>query len=351
MAQVGNVTLDPKVALSESLVLKYTAPKFTPSTAPLGIRKYPASRIQRFITFVLYLFLGACSVPPESSWHMINVNYGRLPGDAHLLETGTQVVMIDAGSYDPAKKVVVPYLQKLGIDKIDHLFISHPHRDHYGGLRALAESGIEIDSLYFKIPAPGVTDKYYDKDHFLKYIDIFRNQGTDIIEVESGFKLHLGTDSEIEILHAQEGNLGEIPLDVNDMSLIMKWRVDKFSILFTGDLNHRLGKYLTGDPRMKADFLKVPHHGISGIAPNSFFDTVNPEYALVPGLERKWCGERGKQAREWAKSKKIPTWVNGINGHIEVNFRDSEATITPEIVSQKCQFKAFAAQTFSKANM
>jgi hypothetical protein len=49
---------------------------------------------------------------------------------------------------------------------------------------------------------------------------------------------------------------------------------------------------------MQAGYLKMPHHGLANIAPNSFFETVDPKFVLVPGPTHHWCCEHGIQARE-----------------------------------------------------
>ncbi len=59
-----------------------------------------------------------------ASWHMINVNYGPLQGDANLIVTGDVSVMIDAGYALEARTEVLPYLKKLGIKK-STIFLSH----------------------------------------------------------------------------------------------------------------------------------------------------------------------------------------------------------------------------------
>ena len=115
-----------------------------------------------------------------ASWHMINVNYGRLQGDANLLLIGNTSIMIDAGYAQEAKTEVLPYLKKLGIKKIDHFFISHPHRDHYEGLAPILDAGIAITNLYYKIPAPEVEDCCYDKGHFLKFVNYAKDRGTNL---------------------------------------------------------------------------------------------------------------------------------------------------------------------------
>lgn len=283
-----------------------------------------------------------------ASWHMINVNAGKLQGDANLLMIGDQVVMIDAGYAHEAKIVVVPYFQKLNIKQIDHFFISHPHRDHYEGLARLLYAGIKIKNLYYKMPDPEIRDCCYNKENFLKFINYAKDRGAKLIQPKSGFRLVLPGGSVLEILHAQEGNLTNAKIDVNDLSLIMKWSINGSTVLFPGDLNMKVGTVLSSDARMQSEFLKMPHHGLSSLAPNSFFDRVDPDYVLVPGPAGHWCGERGKRAREWTIESRKPTWVNGINGHVEVIFSRTKTEIIPERVDGKCKLRAFGTVLVSK---
>jgi len=272
---------------------------------------------------------------------MINVNSGNLQGDANLLIVGNRVLMIDAGYYNEAKKAVIPYLKKHGITTIDDFFISHPHRDHYEGLATILDAGIKIKRLYYKIPAPEVQDCCYNKAHFLKFVHYAETKGAELIRPKTGFRLNLPHHSWFEILHAQEGNLPGIVLDVNDMSLVMKWHIAGMTVLFTGDLDVSMGRYLSQDQRMKADFMKMPHHGGRSLAPNSFFDTVDPDYVLVPGPDWLWCGERGSRPRKWVMKKQIPVWINGTNGTIQVVFGPKHTTITPERVNKACKLRAY----------
>jgi competence protein ComEC len=299
------------------------------------------------IIFSLVLISSSCSETPRASWHMINVNYGKLQGDANLLIISDKTIMIDAGYAREAKTEVIPYLNALGISKIDYFFISHPHRDHYEGLASILRAGIKIDELYYKIPADEVSDCCYKKERFLKFVNFAESQGAKLIQPEAGFILTLPNESRIEILHAQDRNLPNEDVDVNDLSLIMKWYINGSSVLFTGDLNQTIGKYLSGDSRMKAQFMKMPHHGGRGVAPNSFFDTVDPEFVLVPGPEWIWCGERGNLPREWVRAKKIPVWVNGLNGHVKIVFEKSRTIVTPERVNGDCKLKAFGEVTIN----
>jgi len=284
-----------------------------------------------------YLIFKKLTDEPVASWHMINVNAGKLQGDAHLLLISDTTVMIDAGYASEAKTSVIPYLQKLGIKHIDHFFVSHPHRDHYEGLAVILDAGISIKNLYYKIPDPEIKDCCYDKRDFLKFINYAKDRGSKLIQPQTGFKLSLPHESTLEILHAQEGNLPDANLDVNDLSLIMKWNINGSSVLFPGDLNLLLGEKLSSDKRIASDILKMPHHGAESLAPNSFLNAVNPDYVLVPGPAGTWCGDRGSRPREWTIKRKVPTWVNGLHGHVRVDFNREETVISPERAVGKCK--------------
>jgi competence protein ComEC len=287
--------------------------------------------------FAVSLLVLKLIAQPTASWHMINVNSGKLQGDAHLLIIGNTTVMIDAGYASEARIGVIPYLNELGIKQIDHFFVSHPHRDHYEGLAVILDAGISIKNLYYKIPAEDIKDCCYSKHDFLKFINYAKDRGSKLVQPETGFKLSLPHGSTLEILHAQEGNLPNAKLDVNDLSLIMKWHINDSTVLFPGDLNKKLGKVLSKDTRMRADILKMPHHGAASLAPNKFFEAVKPAYVLVPGPAATWCSDRGSRPRKWTISKKLPTWVNGLHGHVKVEFYREEILISPERADGKCE--------------
>jgi competence protein ComEC len=103
--------------------------------------------------------------------------------------------------------------------------------------------------------------------------------------------------------------------------MLVRLRHGSIKALFTGDLNTRLGEWLaTSKFDLKADLLKVPHHGTDGLAPNSFFDRVAPKAALVPSPQELWYSLRSKRAREYFKGNDIPTYVSGIDGTVKVTI-------------------------------
>ena len=307
----------------------------------------PSFRISKYRLVLLstLLLLCACTKEPDATWHLVNVNATELQGDANLIQTPNSVIMIDGGYYGEAEKHVIPYVTALGIKAIDHFFVSHPHRDHYEGLIALLDAGITVSNLHIRIPPKHICDREIPWGCNMKDIRSFLQKAIDhgisIHHPEAGFLYQVTPNSTIEILHAQDDDLPTGTIDVNDLSLIMKWSINDTTVLFTGDLNDKVGTVLSSDPRMRSDFLKMPHHGATGIAPNEFFDQVDPGYVLVPGPKWIWCGERGAPARDWVEQKQLPVWINGIDGNIKVDFFDDRIVITPEIDSKECKLHAF----------
>ncbi|MBF0431871.1 MAG: MBL fold metallo-hydrolase [Fibrobacteria bacterium] len=261
-----------------------------------------------------------------ATWYMVNVNYGDPQGDAHVITIGEKVVMIDAAYHNEAKTAILPFLRQKGIRFIDEFILSHPHADHYQGVRDMLDDGIRFGNFYMKIPPKDVCDKeipvggcnYQDVLNLKQEVE---NSGATVSDPKTGFRLALPNNSGMEVLLVQEGPSDDmISPAVNDLSIIMKWYVGDNSVLFAGDLGPVLGEHAAKDARMKADILKVPHHGGLGIAPDSFFDRVDPEASLVPAPQWVWCGERAVQARTWSERKKVPAFVNSLHGQVTVKF-------------------------------
>jgi len=55
--------------------------------------------------------------------------------------------MIDAGHYNAMATTGRAFLNHLGITHLDVLYVTHPHKDHYGGVQALVDNNISIGRL------------------------------------------------------------------------------------------------------------------------------------------------------------------------------------------------------------
>ena len=270
----------------------------------------------------------------ETVWTMLQVNAGLAQADAHLLEMPDgSVFLVDAGDLTSD---VAGMLHRRGIRYVDKVFISHPHKDHYAGLRPLLDEGIGVGELYMNEPVREVCDQERpwgcDFEHVQKTLRRYRSRGVPVKPLRAGDVLYDRRDVRLEVLYAYDGVTTPIGrTDVNDTSAILLLTHGRTKALFTGDLNGPLGTYLARHgSRLDAQILKVPHHGAEGVAPNEFFDRVAPRLALAPSPPSLWQSDRNRRVREHLQSMGVETLVNGFHGAVTVRLRADAYVATVE---------------------
>ncbi|NEP59975.1 MAG: MBL fold metallo-hydrolase [Symploca sp. SIO2G7] len=261
---------------------------------------------------------------PGLVWTMVNVNTA-VQGDAHLIQVKQgKTVLIDAGYPEIAQEQLIPFLQTNQIDHLDLVFVTHAHRDHYGGIEPILQAGINIKEVYFNLPDKKICDREIpwgcNYEEVLKYHQMLKAHQAKVKSAYPGQTFNLGNQATIRILYAFDGiNTPVGTTDINDMSLIIRLDHAQHKYLFTGDLNRAIGDYLAKNSQeLAADVLDVPHHGTEGVAPNEFFEQVGAKYALVPSPQGLWCSDRSSRIRNWFQAHDTPVLVNGFSGHIRV---------------------------------
>ena len=279
---------------------------------------------------------------PHENFRLLipNFNYTNKQEDIHLLQfrngltQDSHNVMIDVAYTDQAKEKLIPWLKAKGVTQVDEIFITHPHVDHYGGLWTLLGSNIRIKKIWMNIPNKEICDKEIpwgcDYKEIMALMAAVKKKN---IPVEP---LLLDSVNQPKLLFQNENNSLELlytsspinpvlgPMDINDLSMIMKLTTNGTSYLFTGDLNAPLSKYLAANElNLKSDVLKAPHHGTEGVATNEFLDKVSPSVAFVPSPEWLWCSDRSKRYREYFNSHNIKAYISGIHGDLEIRHFDN----------------------------
>lgn len=208
------------------------------------------------------LLPGTLKAPVGLSLHMIDVGQGQ----ALLLTCGGKAAMVDTGPPDTSRQVV-DYLLKQGVRKLDYLFVTHPHSDHFGGARRVMET-LRTDVLL--IP------EYLSEEAALTTAgDWVGNTATQIAVTGAGRQYMLG-DAVITVLHPEQGNGID---DMNDLSLVLLVEYGGRRLLITGDLTEN------EEPNLPAigpvDVLQVAHHGSYTSSTKAFLADVQPRYALI----------------------------------------------------------------------
>lgn len=264
--------------------------------------------------------------PYDFDWTMLNVNCARDQGDAHVIRIGgTYTILVDAGQRKAAYRSLLPFIEQNRIEKFDAVFISHAHKDHYGGLDILLDNAIPMREVYFNLPSKFICD--LEKPWGCDYEDVMRIRrrlkihGVPVKSATAGQQFSFDDRTSMEILYAFDGVTTPVGMtDINDTSLIMKFYSGPFGFLFTGDLNNKIGDYLaTSSDSLKADVLKIPHHAIDKFSPsNTFLDRVSFSYGMVSTPKSLWLSSQSARNRSWFRKNGIPAFVNGIMGDVRL---------------------------------
>ncbi len=293
-----------------------------------------------FSLIVAIFFIG-CSKTKEQNkleWISVNVCNPKPQGDAHIISKGGKTVIIDGGEYNQGKNNLLPLLHKKQISSIDKVIVSHPHFDHYGGIGALLEDKtIKVKELSMNMPTEEQMKKEWWGGNYSNLVYL-RKLATDrnitITSIKQGDTFYFDTQTYLKVLYVFDGiNTPVGKTDINDMSAITMIYDGENRFLLTGDLNKKLGTWLAKHAKdLQADILKVPHHSAESLAPNSFFDLVSAKQFIVPAPANYWTQEwdRTQRVKKYVADHNIPTYINGIHGHITVTSYDNQYDRTVE---------------------
>lgn len=170
-----------------------------------------------------------------------------------------------------AERKLVPWLGKNGIQRLDHLLISHLHSDHSGGLLSLLKS-MEVGEL---IIADGIQNHPLWQQ--LSRSPSFKPEKISVVRDTCSFSYQ---DARLKILHPDKHFAG---WDENERSLVCRLDLNGKRLLFSGDISREAEAYLVEryPQELKCDYLKVPHHGSRSSSSAEFINACQPQEAWL----------------------------------------------------------------------
>ncbi len=221
-------------------------------------------------------------------------------GDAVIVESGGEYLLMDMGTYEQATTYVIPVIEELGIKEIS-VYFSHMHIDHYGaradklvcGLDAIHDiDGLKIKNLYLPDSSLGTQNSDYVAKYD-KFVAAYKGYGDTtgkVVRLKKGSTFSfgsvsaevlgpLGTSSTVDQLGGNKDRYQ------NNMSLITMLTCGTTKYLTCGDTMDAQEALLVnaykGTGKLDADIMKLSHHGTSGANSEEFLAEVTPTYSFA----------------------------------------------------------------------
>lgn len=231
-------------------------------------------------------------------------------GDATLVSLPTgEHVLIDGGDNGQEKRLL-GYLHARGVKALDMVILTHPHADHIGGLEAVLRA----------MPVRLVLDSG-SRTGTRTYQRLLRLLGEKKIALRlgrPGLKKTYGPVT-LEVLAPAEPLLKGTRSDLNNNSIVTRWRYGRFSALMTGDVEQAgLDRLMKTTPDLKSTVLKVPHHGSRYTMDLPFLQRVRPAVAVVSAGARNDYGHPHPQAMARLRQVGAKAHVTAQRGTITV---------------------------------
>lgn len=224
-------------------------------------------------------------------------------GDGALVDLPDgRLMLIDAGGAtgggpDPGERVILPLLRARRRARVDIVVLSHPHPDHYGGLSAVL-SALPVTQLWDSGQAAAERDMSPTSAATVALLQRARHAGTRIVGPEQLCRrpLHAG-GAHLRVLWPCPGY--DSGLDPNDNSLVVRIDFGRRSLLFTGDVERLAEARLTASALpLRADVLKVPHHGSRTSSSAALLARIRPGMAIVSAGAHNRYGHPHAEVRE-----------------------------------------------------
>lgn len=216
---------------------------------------------------VAALIVSVLIAPVRAQTGLLRVYYLDVDqGDSILLMGPDFTILVDAGRSE--RNDVVPQLKQYGVQKIDLFVGTHPHADHIG-------------QAWRVFDAYPVTEAWMSGDTnntvtYERTIDAITAEGANYVEPRTGQTYDVGS-AHIEI--ESPAHLGWD--DVNDGSIVFRLTFGSVAFMFTGDAEAPAeGEMLDAKLDLKAQILKLGHHGSSSSSTIPFLAAVDPEIAI-----------------------------------------------------------------------
>jgi competence protein ComEC len=265
-----------------------------------------ASRAKLFAASALVIWLCLQWRPIEEGVRLTMLDVGQ--GESLIIQDGGVALLVDGGGLgrvDLASRVLLPALSTRGIHRLSGVVLTHSDFDHCGGLSDIA-SYLVIEEVWV---APGSVSSPCAQE-------LLSKSWLRLRVAWEGSRIKVGRWL-LTALHPSPGSRAR----GNDKSLVFLAEAFDRKLLLTADLEARGEKELIarlGVQGLKADVLKVAHHGSNSSTSPWFLNAVNPRLAIISAGPQNRYGHPAGKVLDRLQVRGIPVLRTDQLGNIDL---------------------------------
>jgi len=223
-------------------------------------------------------------------------------------------ILIDGG---PSRDIVEKVAREMSFfdRQIELIILTHPDKDHIGGLFEILET-FKVE----KILMPKIKGSNEEKEILTSFEKLILEKGIKIYFAKEGQQILLPDKSTFWIFWPPEDFISEY---TNDFSIICKFSFGKIDFLFTGDAPKKVEyQLLTKNFNLESEIFKIAHHGSKNSTSEYFLRKVSPEVAII-SVGKNHYGHPSKGVLDLILKYDIKLLRTDKNGDIKI-FSDGQ---------------------------
>ena len=239
----------------------------------------------------------------DNNTYIYYIDVGQ--GDSILVVTPhlSKTILIDTGGIvsfnknyksNIVKNKTIPFFRRIGINKVDYLFLTHGDFDHAGEANQLLSNFCVKKVFINKGNINNIEKKIKNKE-----VLTFKNFVIDNIKVNS-----------------LNNNIFN---NENDDSTVLFFNIYDYKFLFMGDASVKTEEYLLNNYILpNVDILKVGHHGSYTSTSADFINVIKPKYSVISVGENNMYKHPNKSVLDILDNTKL--FRTDVDGTIEVKI-------------------------------
>jgi len=207
------------------------------------------------------------------------------------------------------ESVVSEYLWSRGLDRVDYILPTHADADHIDGLNDVARN--------FRVRAAIVARTPSDDHEYTRFAETMKDAGVPIEKVGAGDVLHFGNVT-IDVVWPPASADANAPYRNND-GLVVRVRYREKTLIFMADVEKETEAALLKLPaELRADVVKVAHHGSRTSSIEAFVTATRPSLAIISVGRTSIFGHPNKEVVERWRASGAKVMTTGESGTISI---------------------------------